>query len=141
MAYHGRDAPETVDNNWGWGHMTDYREDPDYRAWEGHVREKLIPMIDDSAATISVVPGGETDIKFAVELGLSIMMNKPIIALVERGSRIPDALARVADEIVEVDLKGNPVGAQKSITAAFERVMRSRMGHVSLDDDGGEVDD
>ena len=91
-------------------------------------------MIQDSAVTISLVPSGETDIKFAVELGLSIMLDKPLLARVKPGTPIPDALARTADEIGEVDVQTNPEGAQKSITAAFGRVMRSRQSHVALED-------
>jgi hypothetical protein len=118
--------------------MTEQRDDPSFDAWEEHVREELIPMLADAAVTISMVPqGGKTDIKFAVELGLSIMLDKPIIALVEPGTSIPNALARVADEIVEVDIRNDNAAAQKSIGEAFERVMLSRQGHVRL----GEIDE
>lgn len=107
--------------------MSEVWDDPDYREWEEHVRNVLIPMLNDSAATISVVPP-EPDIKFAVELGLSILMDKPIICLVQPGSKIPAALVRAADEIVEVDIKGDPDGSQRSIAEAFERVLRVHGG-------------
>jgi hypothetical protein len=119
--------------------MTDYTNDPEYREWENHVRDELIPMISSSAVTISMVPS-EADVKYAVELGLSIMLDKPIIALVVPGSTIPNALARAADEIVEIDLKNMHL-TQKSVTAAFERVMRSQMGNASMDEEGAEGDD
>ncbi|HJV99431.1 MAG TPA: hypothetical protein VJ617_10085 [Arthrobacter sp.] len=109
--------------------MSEVWDDPDYREWEEHVRKVLIPILNDSAATINMVPAGaEPDVKFAVELGLSILMDKPIICLVQPGSRIPAALVRAADEIVEVDIKGDPEGSQRSIKEAFERVVRVHGG-------------
>ena len=120
--------------------MSEYWDDPDYQVWEERVQRVLVPMLSDSAATISMVPRGETNVKFAVELGLSIMMDKPIICLVHPGSSIPSALARAADEIVEVDIKGNPEGTQKSVKEALDRVMRARQGprrggSAAVDDD------
>jgi len=75
--------------------------DPQAKAWAARVDRELIPKIESSAATISIVPKGETDIKFAVELGLSIMLGKPIILLVVPGAKVPAKLARVADAIIE----------------------------------------
>lgn len=85
--------------------MTDWTEGWDYEDWAARIRSELIPMIGKSAFTMSLVPtdGGYGDIKFAVELGVSIMLDKPIIALVVPGVKVPDHLVRVADRIVEVD--------------------------------------
>lgn len=109
-------------------------ENPEYRDWEDYVRKDVIPMIEESAVTVSLMPSGETDVKFAVELGLSIMLDKPIIALVQPGMSIPSGLAAVAAEIVEVDIAGDPDGAQRSITEAFARVMHTDERHISLED-------
>ena len=113
--------------------MNNFWEHTGFEAWEEYVQLEIIPMLQASAASISLVPRGSTDVKFAVELGLSIMMDKPIIALVRPGSSIPAALARAADELVEVDIKKDPDAAQRSISAAYARVMRSRLGHVPLE--------
>lgn len=91
-------------------------------------------MLEETAVTISLIPRGETDIKFAVELGLSIMMDKPIIALVQPGMSIPSGLAAVAAEIVEVDISRDPEGAQRSIMDAFARVMHTDERHIPLGD-------
>jgi len=101
--------------------MTDYADDPEYKRWAKDVQENLIPKLDDSAMTISMVPSGPTDVKFAVELGLSIMMGKPIIAAVSPGTRVPRGLVKVADEIVEVDMD-QPEKAQKAIFDAMVRI-------------------
>ena len=125
----------------GLGQMNDFWAHSNFEAWEEHVKEVLIPMLEGTAVSITLVPQGTGSIRFAVELGLSIMLDKPIIALVRPGSRIPDALARAADEIVEVDLTNDLDGAERSISAAFTRVMKTRQGHVALEDLQEEVDD
>lgn len=83
--------------------MSDPFNTPEWRRYAKRVQADLVPKIYTSAVTISLVPTGETDVKFAVELGLSIMMNKPIIAVVTPGSYVPDKLRQVADFIIEGD--------------------------------------
>lgn len=82
----------------------DYTNTPEWKAWEANVHEQLIPQLRSSGAVAQIVPRGDTDVKFAVELGFSIMMNKPILAMVQPGSEVPEKLRLVADVIVEVDL-------------------------------------
>lgn len=82
-----------------------YEDDREYKDWEHSVRTELIPKLEASSMTVSLVPTGETDIKFAVELGLSIMLDKPIIAVVQPGAKVPERLVRVADDIIEADLR------------------------------------
>lgn len=114
--------------------MDEVWEDPEYEAWEKHVRDAVVPVMERAAVAITLIPGSRTDVKFAVELGLSILMDKPIIALVQPGMRIPNALAAVAAEIVEVDIARDPDGAQRSIIDAFARVMHTGDRHISLED-------
>jgi len=83
--------------------------------------DNLVPLLKDASVTVSLVPTGETDLKYALELGLSIMMDKPIIAVVTPGAKVPSRLLRVADAIVEGDL-GHPETLRDRITAAIERL-------------------
>jgi nucleoside 2-deoxyribosyltransferase len=69
-----------------------------------HVRENTVKAMEESAFVASLVPTGETDVKFAVELGLAIMLGKPIIALVIPGTEVPAGLVKVADAIICADL-------------------------------------
>jgi hypothetical protein len=108
--------------------------DPEYQAWEKHIRDAVVPMLEQSAVTITLTPRGRADVRFAVELGLSIMLDKPIICLVQPGMSIPGSLAAVAAEIVEVDIARDPEGAQRSIIEAFGRVMHTHERHISLED-------
>jgi hypothetical protein len=102
--------------------MADYADDPAFRAWQKRVREDLVPKLRDSAVVMSLVPTGPTDIKFAVELGLSIMMDKPILAVVAPGTKVPDKLVRVADRIIEGDIatEAGRVKLQAALTAYLE---------------------
>lgn len=80
-------------------------EDPfqseDWRTYAAHVIDELVPMIRDSAVTVSLTPDGPSDVKFAVELGLSIMLDKPIIVVLMPGRKIPGKLVAMADRVVE----------------------------------------
>lgn len=78
------------------------------------VRTGLLPKLEESAAVVSLVPDGDGDIKFAVETGLAILLDKPIIAMVLPGRQIPAKLAKVADRVIEADLST----AQGRTTAA-----------------------
>jgi hypothetical protein len=100
-------------------------DSPEWRRYSQRAMRELVPMIADSTVTISLTPQGETDIKFALELGLSIMMDKPIIAVVEPGTQVPARLAKVADEIVEGSWD-NPERMQRRIAEALARVVREQ---------------
>jgi hypothetical protein len=98
--------------------MSDYdeiRNDPEFIEWETHVRKNVIPKMKGSAITVSLAPRGEPDIKYAVELGLSIMMNKPIIIVCEPYQDLSKKLKQVADKIIEVDWRNDPEGGQTAI--------------------------
>jgi len=75
--------------------------DPDFKEWAEHQRVNVMPMMQDSALVVSLVPTGDADIKFAVELGLAIMLDKPLICVISPGQIIAGKLRMVADEIVE----------------------------------------
>ena len=83
----------------------DIRYDADFQAFEAEVQEGLIPKLVDSACTVSLVPRGETDVKFAVELGMSIMLDKPILAIVQEGTSVPKRLLKVADRVIVGDME------------------------------------
>lgn len=82
-----------------------WENDPAWREFVANVRRDTLEKMTDSACVISIMPSpDDVDIKFAVELGLGIMLDKPLLLLVQPGATIPDRLGRVADEIVEADV-------------------------------------
>lgn len=105
--------------------MTSPWDDPGAQQWLTHVRKTLIPMLDQSAITISLGPDlGNTDIKFAVELGLSILMDKPILVVALPGRTVPDKLRMIADDVVHCDphTKAGQAELMEAIMAMQERL-------------------
>ena len=86
-----------------------------------HVRENTVKAMTDSAFVASLVPSGEPDIKFAVELGLAIMLGKPLIAIVMPGTKVPAGLRKVADSIVYADL--DTEAGQQTVAAEMQKAM------------------
>lgn len=100
--------------------MTDNPYGSEFQDFVDRVKRDLIPKIEGSSTFVSICPtNGEPDIKFAVELGLAIMMDKPIIAAIPPGTKVPEKLIRVADKIVELDLD-DPNGRQRMMEAIRE---------------------
>ncbi|HTF53616.1 MAG TPA: hypothetical protein VK735_39740 [Pseudonocardia sp.] len=112
---------------------SDWSDDPDAKKWLDHAQKTLPPMMRDSAICMSLTPAnGVPDAKYAVELGMMIMMDKPIIVLVQPGTKVPEKLMRVADGVVEVDLAKKPEESQQRINAAIDDIMRRLGLHEEL---------
>lgn len=96
--------------------------------WDDFVayhREHTVKEMAKSAYVMSLVPDAEhVDVKFAVELGLAIMLNKPLLAVVQPGTAIPDRLRQVADAIIVVDLdtEAGKAEAAHAIKDFMERI-------------------
>lgn len=101
--------------------MSDWIDNPEARAWAERALDDLLPKLRESAMTVSIVPDEANvgSIKFAVELGLSIMLDKPIVLAVQPGQRVPEHLTRVADDIVEINGSADLADRLKD---AFERI-------------------
>lgn len=81
----------------------DWTESEEWKDFKRQMEEGAAPMIRDSHAFVALVPE-EADIKAAVELGLAILMDKPIVSLVMPGREIPERLRRASDMVIEGDL-------------------------------------
>lgn len=79
----------------------EWASDPGFIDWARHVRRTLVPRLRDSHFVMSILPEGKPDVKFAVELGLSLMLDKPVVLVVRPGVHVPGKLALVADAIIE----------------------------------------
>lgn len=103
--------------------MTDPWADPTAKAWIRQVLDEMVPMMEQSALVMSLVPEDrEGDVKFWVELGASIMMDKPIIAVLLGDAPAPAKLEAIADEIVRLPHGVNPE-ASEELAAAARRVL------------------
>lgn len=76
---------------------------PEGQEFERHVREDLIPKMESSSASLSLCPDGEGDIKFWIETGAAIMLDKPIIVVAVAGREVPEKLRRAADDVIEAE--------------------------------------
>lgn len=96
-------------------------------ALEGWIRERrertLKPMVE-SAAIMQLVPRQpetwETlDVMYALELGASILLGKPVIAIVMPGVEAPPKLLAVADKVIhgEVDTDEGRAHVQAEVDA------------------------
>lgn len=95
-------------------------EEEEWEKFVEHTRRHTIEGMDKSAFVMSLVPTRENlDIKFAVELGLSVMLDKPILAVVTPGVKVPKKLLQVVDQIVEADVDTEG-GAEKIAAAIVE---------------------
>lgn len=104
--------------------MTDsFREDPEWQRYANHLITEVVPRLDNSAMCVNILPRkpeDADDIQYCTELGMMILMDKPIIIIVRPGTQVPDKVIRVADEIVEADI-GAP-DFEPRLMAAMDRV-------------------
>ena len=98
--------------------MSDWmdRLTPDERGqWDKivqHVHDVTVPGMESSAFVISLVPtDGKADVKLAVELGLTIMLGKPLVVVALPGTEIPGKLRQIADLVLELDPRDPAQGA------------------------------
>lgn len=103
---------------------------PEWLEYAQHAREELEPMIKDSAITMSFFDG-KIEPRMALELGYMLLLDKPIIAVVTSGVKVPGKLAVVADEIVELAL--DDPSFPERLQAAMTRVM-DKQGNSNEED-------
>jgi nucleoside 2-deoxyribosyltransferase len=85
--------------------MSNWDESEEWERFASYQREHTVKAMEESAYVMSLVPGRDkVDVKFAVELGLAIMLDKPIIAMVQPGVNVPPGLRKVATAVIVADL-------------------------------------
>lgn len=81
------------------------KEDRQWAEFARRVIDELVPKMEDSISVMHLVPQtDEMDVKFAVELGYSIMLDKPLIMVLRPGMELPPKLKKIADYVVCADL-------------------------------------
>jgi nucleoside 2-deoxyribosyltransferase len=110
----------------GWEEKLSQQERRDWERWVTHVRESTVRQMAGSAFVASLVPDkDETDVKFAVELGLAIMLGKPIVAIAVAGRPVPGKLREIADTVIEVsdlDTEAGQAELQAKLLPALKRL-------------------
>lgn len=69
-----------------------------------HIRNSVVPkMQSTSIAVTATTDMSDADLQSAIELGLLLLMDKPLLLLVLPDQQIGEHLRRAADEIIVVD--------------------------------------
>ena len=67
----------------------------------------LVDKMQSSNVFMTLLPqevnADTIDVKIALEIGVAVLLDKPIILAVRPGTRVPDKLVRASDRIVEFD--------------------------------------
>jgi hypothetical protein len=99
----------------------DWTQDPSARVWIDHVLKEMVPPMKQSAFVMQLVPDDVGEVKFWVELGAAIMLEKPLIAIVLGDREIPPKLRQFADEVVHIPDGVSP-DASVELREAIERI-------------------
>lgn len=101
-------------------------DDPQWQEYADHALAELVPKLDASAVAVALVPRrpqDRSDIKMCLEIGVMIMLDKPLIVMIQPGTQVPAKIAKVADAIVEYDVS-DPAGTAQRMQAAAARVLK-----------------
>lgn len=101
--------------------MSEWAQDPEAQAWIADVQENMVPKMEASGAVVSIQTG-KTDVKLAVELGMALLLGKPLILAYTPGVELPEGLRRAADDVVEFD-PADQAGTSQRIIAAMDRLV------------------
>jgi hypothetical protein len=111
--------------------MTD---DFDDRQFQKVVTEGLVPKVEGSSMFVSISPGVDRiDAKFCVELGVAIMLDKPILAIVAPDQTVPRKLHRIAEMIVIADITTDE-GRQR-VAQAIQEFQKNVLGDSPTSDE------
>lgn len=108
------------------------KESADWDSFVTRARSDAARKIDESAFVMSLVPlRDQLDIKFAVELGLAIMMDKPVIAVAFPGTPVPPGLRRVAHAVIELTEDFDTAAGRQEMREKLEPIAKLLTGRGS----------
>jgi hypothetical protein len=85
-------------------------------------QNEMIPKMAESVFIIGIL-NGAVDAKIAVEVGAAVLLGKPILILALPGVAISEKLRRVADRIVECDVRTN--AGRAAVNRAIHEMIES----------------
>lgn len=97
-------------------------EDKAWADYSERFRQDGLPKIMSAGMFVSIHSDRTNfDVRQATELGAAMLLGKPMLLVVPRGTTLPDGLRRAAIEVVD-DWHPGDVDAQERVTAALERM-------------------
>lgn len=103
-----------------------YLNSVEVRDFFEEMRRKVVPKIAESAIFLTMYEG-DLDLPFALQLGVAILMSKPILVLGMKGAAIPLKLLEIADKVVEIDSMQAPGAKEKLEAAVLELIATKRL--------------
>lgn len=102
--------------------------DPVVEAWLKHAAKESGDRIKSSNVFLSLVtPNYEADPLAALQLGIAVLLDKPIILVVEKGTQISDNLRRLAKDAEYFDPKN-----KGSLEEAVKSLLTREVDHDAL---------
>ena len=89
-----------------------------------HFEKDVLPKIDASVMSIIITPKSKVDVKLCLELGASILLEKPLIIISVPGAQVPSKLRQLASAVIEGDI--DDIGFQDRLTAAMNKVIEEK---------------
>ncbi len=82
------------------------KQDREWKRFVTHAR-KTVKQMQDSAVTLVIGPDilNPPDIDFLLQIGASVLMEKPLLVVVPEGRTLPPKLERIADRVIVADYK------------------------------------
>lgn len=100
------------------------------------VDEGLIPRLEASAMGMLMHPDKKIEAQFAVQLGAMVLLDKPIMVVVDPDYEVPAKLRAIADEIVVWKLGDDRTEFEAALMRMAQRFgspeMQENLEHSSL---------
>jgi hypothetical protein len=96
---------------------------PEMQEFLRHAQEDMFPKLQNSVMTFAIFDENKVDAKIALELGATILFDKPLIVVADKNKLIPARLLRIADAVIDIeDWKNNPEKAREIITRTLLKI-------------------
>ncbi len=79
----------------------DWSDNPGFRRYAKHFLKNVRPEIARSSYFVAIAPQGTcADVQMATEIGMAIMLDKPLIVIAPEGRHVAERLLRIADHVI-----------------------------------------
>lgn len=86
------------------GSEKEWSDSKEFQDYAAYVLNERMPHMKAAAVVMVIAPNCvDLDVKIAVEIGLGIILDKPLILIAPHGRHIADRLLRIADHVIPGD--------------------------------------
>lgn len=103
--------------------MKTWADSEEFKTFAEDWFNRVLPHMKETALVMTVAPeDGVADVKIAVEIGFSILLDKPLIVVAPEGRHVAERLLRIADHVITGDITTD--AGREKIGKALERIMK-----------------